>query len=343
LAPDLPPAYYLPRGENRYLATDATTSPWDAAAQHGGPPTALLGACIDAAVSRTDMRLARISMDFLGPMPKAELRVEVEVLRPGRRTSLTEAVMWSGDRRVAVGRGWHLAVLPPDPAGVAGEPDREPDTAGREPDTAGREPDTLPAPQPQSYFDGDTDWGYGRSIEWRAVSGGFEELSGAADVWTRVRIPLVEGRPLTGLDRFLIVADSANGLSAPLSLTEWWFIPPGVTAHLHRHPVGDWVRLTAQSDAGEDGIGLTEGILADRTGRCGTVTQPLLVAPRSTPPRPREGSPADRTVCSLRQPCAVPGDGPGGGDGPGASRPRGHLPVAVEVTASDLPESGCTR
>jgi hypothetical protein len=166
MVPELPPAYYLPLGSDRYLATDATTSPWDPSAQHGGPPTALLGSCIDDVVGRADMRLARISMDFLGPVPKAELRVEVE------------------------------------------------------------------------------------------------------------------GRPLNGLQRFLIVGDSANGLSAPLNLREWWFIPPGVTMHLQRYPVGDWIRLSARSDSGRDGIGLTEGTLSDRTGRCGTVTQPLLVAPR---------------------------------------------------------------
>jgi acyl-CoA thioesterase len=53
-----------------------------------------------------------------------------------------------------------------------------------------------------------------------------------------------------------------------------------VTMHLHRYPVGEWVRLTAKSDPGHDGIGLTEGTLSDAVGRCGTVTQPLLVAPR---------------------------------------------------------------
>jgi hypothetical protein len=99
-------------------------------------------------------------------------------------------------------------------------------------------------------------------------------------VWTRVRIPLIAGRPLDGLARFAIVADSANGLSAPLSFRAWLFIPPGVTMHLHRYPAGEWVRLTANSDPGRDGIGLTDGALSDATGRCGTVTQPLLVMPR---------------------------------------------------------------
>jgi hypothetical protein len=117
-------------------------------------------------------------------------------------------------------------------------------------------------------------------MEWRMLAGGFASFAGSGDVWTRIRIPLIEGRPLDGLARFAVLADSANGLSAPLSFSDWLFIPPGVTMHLHRYPVGEWLRLTAKSDPGHDGIGLTEGTLSDALGRCGTVTQPLLVARR---------------------------------------------------------------
>jgi hypothetical protein len=269
--PDLPAAYYQPVGDDRYQATEATTSPWDDTAQHGGPPTALLAACIDDAVGRADVRLARISMDFLGPMPRAEVRVAVEVLRPGRRTQLTEAVMWAGPKKVAVARAWHLAVSAADVSAAGG------DTAGQG-NGAGVPP--LPDAQPQSFFGADTTWGYGRATEWRTMSGGYQAMSGAAEIWTRVRIPLVAGRPLDGLARLLIVADSANGVSAPYPLSEWLFIPPGVTMHVHRPPVGEWVLLQARSDPGVDGIGLTEGTLSDVTGRCGTVTQPLLVARR---------------------------------------------------------------
>jgi hypothetical protein len=261
---DLPPAYYLPLGDGCFEPTEATTSPWDPGAQHGGPPTGLLAACLDVEFGRPELRVARIGMDFLGPVPRTPVRVETEVLRPGRRTQLSEARLWAGDRQVAVARVWHLATAPgPGPA-----PDGGPASA------------ELPGPQPQHYFDGDVEWGYGRAIEWRTVSGGFSRFTGAADVWTRLRIPLIAGRPLDGLARFAVVADSANGLSAPLDFRDWLFIPPGVTMHLHRYPVGDWVRLTATSDPGRDGIGLTEGTLADAAGRCGTVTQPLLVAPR---------------------------------------------------------------
>jgi hypothetical protein len=263
---ELPPAYYLPLGDGLFEPTEATTSPWDAGAQHGGPPTALLATCLDDAFGRQAMRVARISMDFLGPVPRAAVRVETRLVRPGKRTQLSEATMWAGDRPVAAARVWHLAATGPEPD--------DGDGAGVE------VPADLPEPQPQRYFGGDGSWGYGRATEWRMVSGGFGRTTGAGDVWTRLRIPLIAGRPLDGLARFTVIADSANGLSAPKSMRDWWFIPPGVTMHLHRYPVGEWVRLTATSDPGHDGIGLTEGTLSDAVGRCGTVTQPLLVAPR---------------------------------------------------------------
>ncbi len=313
---ELPPAYYLPLGDGHFEPTEATTSPWDAGAQHGGPPTALLASCLDHAFGRPGLRVARISMDFLGPVPRTPSRVQTELLRPGRRTQLSEASLWAGERRVAVARMWHLATGPgpeadatspapghgahpredassapggpgPAPGGPGPRPEAEHATAGPVPvgDAGIAEydaalPGDLPDPQPQLFFGDDDQWGYGRATEWRTVSGGYASTTGRADVWTRVRIPLIAGRPLDGLARFAIVADSANGLSAPLSFREWLFIPPGVTMHLHRYPAGEWVRLTANSDPGQDGIGLTDGALSDATGRCGTVTQPLLVTPR---------------------------------------------------------------
>ena len=313
---ELPPAYYLPLGDGHFEPTEATTSPWDAGAQHGGPPAALLASCLDDAFGRPGLRVARISMDFLGPVPRTPSRVQTELLRPGRRTQLSEASLWAGERRVAVARVWHLATGPgpaadatspapgngahsredasstpggsaPAPGGPGPRPEAEHATAGPVPvgDAGIAEydaalPGDLPDPQPQLFFGDDDQWGYGRAAEWRTVSGGYASTTGRADVWTRVRIPLIAGRPLDGLARFAIVADSANGLSAPLSFREWLFIPPGVTMHLHRYPAGEWVRLTANSDPGRDGIGLTDGALSDGTGRCGTVTQPLLVTPR---------------------------------------------------------------
>src|SRR5580693_1655778 len=87
-----PEAYYLPRGNRRYEPTRATESPWDRAAQHGGPPAALLAHVIDQTIEGP-LRIGRISVDMLGPIPLREAVVEVSTMKPGRRVRLTEARM----------------------------------------------------------------------------------------------------------------------------------------------------------------------------------------------------------------------------------------------------------
>jgi hypothetical protein len=235
--PSGPQAYYLPRGNGRYEPTRATESPWDRRAQHGGPPAALLAHVIDQTVPGS-MRIGRISLDFLGSIPLREVVVDVSPIKPGRRVQLTEARM-SVDGRVAVtARAWHIA-------------------AGGYPPASGEVQTTPPPmpskPTPQRFYPGLDDWGYGHSIEWRFTRGGFDSL-GAADVWTRVRLPLVEGVALTSQDRVLIAADSANGLSLSLPLEQWFSIPhqriSGGTRALHPEPgpVGGGPRALCGAD-----------------------------------------------------------------------------------------------
>ncbi|GAA3993569.1 thioesterase family protein [Thermobifida alba] len=252
-------AFYLPLGDDRYEPTRATESPWDPGAQHGGPPTALLGHLLDEAAG-PGMRLARISADFLGAIPRRPFRVEVAQLRPGRRIALSEARMVFDDRPAVVARAWAIATGPTPPS--TGERIQPPALPG-----TGQGPDL-------------TGWGYGEAIEWRFTRGGHDTASGAADVWTRVRIPLIAGEKPTGLDRTLVVADSANGLSAALPMTEWLFIPPSITVTLGRFPEAEWVHLACRSHLSTDGLGVSHATLSDPDGHLGEVSQPLLVRER---------------------------------------------------------------
>jgi hypothetical protein len=263
VASEEPAAYYLPRGDGRYEPTRATESPWDRTAQHGGPPAALLARVIGQTVEGP-LRIGRISVDILGPIPLREGVVEVSPIKPGRRVHLTEARMIVDGRVAVTARTWHIAT-------------------GDRPPTTGEEqtaPPPLPArPATQPFYPGLDDWGYGRSIEWRFTRGGFDSL-GAADVWARVRLPLVAGVPLTGQDRVLIAADSANGLSLSLPLEQWFSIPPTMTATLLRPPAGEWVHLACRTYLSDDGIGLAHADLSDPGGLIGEVAQPLLVQKR---------------------------------------------------------------
>jgi hypothetical protein len=257
-----PEAYYLPRGSRRYEPTRATESPWDRTAQHGGPPAALLAHVIDQTVEGP-LRIARLSIDILGPIPLRRAVVEVSLIKPGRRVHLTEARMIVDGRAAATARAWHIA---------AG--DRPPATSEEQ-----TPPPVPPRPATQPFYPGLDDWGYGRSVDWRFTRGGFDRL-GAADVWARVRLPLVDGVPLTGQDRMLITADSANGLSLSLPLQQWFSIPPAMTATLLRPPAGEWVHLACRTHLSDDGIGLAHADLSDPGGLIGEVAQPLLVQKR---------------------------------------------------------------
>ena len=258
-----PQAYYLPRGNRRYEPTRATESPWDRTAQHGGPSAALLAHVIDQTVEGP-LRIGRISVDMLGPIPLREAVVEVSVVKPGRRVLLTEARMIVDGQVAVTARAWHIA-------------------AGDHPPITSEErivpPAVPPRPPTQSFYPGLGDWGYGRSIEWRFTRGGFDSL-GAADVWARVRLPLVAGVALTGQDRALILADSANGLSLSLPLEQWFSIPPTMTATLLRPPAGEWVHMACRTHLTDDGVGLAHADLFDTRGFIGEVTQPLLVQKR---------------------------------------------------------------
>jgi hypothetical protein len=138
----------------------------------------------------------------------------------------------------------------------------------------------VPPPLPPEADPGLPGWGYGEAIEWRFVEGGFGRSAGSAAVWTRVRLPLVDGEELTGRDRALIVADSANGLSAALPMDEWLSIPPAMTTTLLRPADGEWVHLAARTELTADGVGLAHGDLCDPGGRLGVVSQPLVVRRR---------------------------------------------------------------
>jgi hypothetical protein len=210
------------------------------------------------------MRIGRISLDFLGPIPLREVVVEVSPIRPGRWVQLTEARMSVDGRGVVTARAWHIATDEPHPKLEVEE----------------ISPPPLPSTRAtERFYPGLDDWGYGHSIEWRFTSGSFDTL-GAADVWTRVRLPLVEGERLTGQDRVLIAADSANGLSLSLPLEQWLSIPPTMTATLLRPPVGEWVHLECRTHLTDDGLGLAHADMFDSDGFIGEAVQPLLVQRR---------------------------------------------------------------
>jgi hypothetical protein len=259
----MPGAFYIDKGSGVYQATAATTGPWDAGLQHGGPPIALLARSLEDQGAPAGLRIARIAVDFFSPVPVSEVSIHTEVLRGGSRIQISGATMRVGGRVVLRATAFHVLA-------EAGRSRAVPSSFA----VPG-----LPSKEVEARFPGMERFPYGDALEWRFVTGGFGEL-GPATVWSRSRIPLVQGSALTGLQRVLIMADAANGISAVLPFDAWTFVPIDLLVTAQRLPVAEWVGMASQTTIGTDGIGMTDTILFDEHGAFGRSLQTLYVAPR---------------------------------------------------------------
>jgi hypothetical protein len=255
-------SFYVPAGEDAWLATLHTTGPWDARAQHGGPPSALLGRAIQRCAPRDDMIVARFTCEILRPIPVGEIRVQARLARPGRSVELLEAVASGGGRDVARATAWR--VLRTDSPPVPPRPAPPPPLPA----------ETPPPPPGEGWVDG-----YLSAIEWRPVHGHFTE-PGPATVWARMRYPLLPDEETGPLERVLAVADSGNGVASALDIRHWQFINPELTVHLQREAAGEWICLDARTVISTGGAGLATSVLSDLDGQVGVGAQSLLVSTR---------------------------------------------------------------
>jgi hypothetical protein len=255
-------SFYLPLGDDVWLATPHTIGPWDARTQHGGPPSALLGRAIQRCATRDDMVVSRFTCEILRGIPVGEIQVRARLARPGRSVELLEAVASADGREVARATAWRVLR-----AGSPAVPPRLPT------------PPALPSDGQVTAPGGWVD-GYLSAVEWRAVRGSLG-TPGPAAVWARMRYPLVPGEEPSPLERVLATADSGNGVSWELDLGRWLFINPELTVHLHREAVGEWICLDAQTAISTGGAGLATSVLSDQDGPVGVGAQSLLVVPRA--------------------------------------------------------------
>jgi Acyl-CoA thioesterase C-terminal domain/Acyl-CoA thioesterase N-terminal domain len=248
--------------EGRFVPSELTRGPWDPGAQHAGPPSGLIARALDRCEPRSGMRLGRIAIDILGPVPLAPLEVSASVVRPGRSVELLAATLSGPNGDLMRASAWRVAVGS---------------------DVAGGLPDDAPLPGPEhgresDFFPTGDEHGYHTAMEYSFVRGGFLE-PGPATVWMRQRGALVEGEQPTPIERLLVVADVGNGISAVLDWREQLFINTELTVHVLRPPQGEWIGVDAVTRV--DGVGLAESVLYDERGRVGRGAQTLLVRQRA--------------------------------------------------------------
>lgn len=245
-------------------STDGTRSNWDPEIQHGSPPLALMTRLIEDLCADTGLRIGRLTLDILGAIPVAQVRVRTWVERPGRRISMMAAEMFQtrpdgGQRVVARVTAWLLATS----------------------DTADAATDRYPPLVEGEAVEVPHGWvgakGYLETVSWRRQP---ETGETGNVVWMGPLVPLVDSEPTTPLQRLAMVVDSANGAGAALDPEAFVFMNTDTAVHLHRLPAGDDFAVRARGSIGPDGVGVTTAELFDRQGFIGTSAQTLLVQRR---------------------------------------------------------------
>jgi hypothetical protein len=248
---------------NRVEVSNNAAGPWDPRMQHGSAPSGLAVFAAEAIPTPVPMRIARVTIDLMRPVPLAPLSLEREVLRQGRKIQLCQVRILADGVVVATASVLKIKVqallLPDDiadlPVELAGPEQSRPD----------------PAQFSSSAFV------TGMSV--RAARGKFG-VKGPGSIWYRADRPLVEGAPISQAMRAVIAADFCNGTAPALDFREWTFVNADLVVNMAREPVGEWILLDGDCWIGPDGAGLAMARLADTRGYFGRAAQSLVIEKR---------------------------------------------------------------
>jgi hypothetical protein len=248
---------------HRVVTSPDAAGPWDPRMQHGAAPAALVVWAAEAIPTPQPMRIARVTIDLMRPVPVAPLTLQTEVLREGRKIQLC-AVRLLAEGVVVVGATvlkikTQALDLPSEVADVAVE---------------------LPGPdQAREENVNFSSSPFVTGISLRAARGRFG-VPGPGAIWYRVDRPLVEASAVSQVMRAVVAADFCNGTSAALDFREWTFINADLTVNFARQPAGAWILLDAESWVGPDGAGIASARLADESGYFGRAIQSLVIEKR---------------------------------------------------------------
>jgi Thioesterase-like superfamily len=251
------------REGDAFVPTGHARGPWDPDQLHGGAPAALIAEAIQA----EGYLVARLTLDFLGPVPMAPLTVSARTTKPGRSFQLAEAELSVDGQVVVRARGVRLR------RGHVELPARlEDDEAPPAAPHTGR---AGPFPAKGANVEGF----HLTAMDIRFLADA-AFTPGPARAWFRLARPLIDDDPPSALARTLAAADFGNGISRMVDFEAYLFVNTDLTVHLHREPAGEWVLLDARTRLEPHGAGMAHSLLSDEHGRLGMAAQSLFVAAR---------------------------------------------------------------
>jgi acyl-CoA thioesterase len=247
------------------VPTANAKGPWFDGVLHGGAVAAAVARAVEALPSAQPMQLTRLTLDLSRKVPHEPIRTVASVLRDGRRVQSVGVEVLHGEdvvcrasaMRVRIGEG----IVPDDdlPEALA---------------------EDVPPPPPESaepYTIEGAPFDFVRCFELRRVG---EAGPGRGTTWYRFLPSLVDEEPATPTVRVAATADLVMSAGSIVGFQRYLSANPDLSLHVQRLPEGPWICLASTARVDGRGIGQSDGVLFDRSGRLGRAMKSLLVDPR---------------------------------------------------------------
>jgi hypothetical protein len=244
---------FFSRDGRAFVPHPVCRGPWDPNSLHGRVIAGLLGSEIDIRHGSHEFQLARLTIDLWRLPTFVPIEVSTDLVREGGRIRVVDAECIAAGQ--SVGRATGVLLRKGEqPEGQIWSPAPwdmpHPDTIAPEP---------LPPNLPE---------GWQPMWETRSPDGVSFGTAARKRVWMREVRPLVDGEPLTPVQRVALACDYTNPL-ANSGTAGLGFINVDITLYLHRLPVSDWLGFEVEDHGSTEGVCLGASRLYDVEGPIG--------------------------------------------------------------------------
>lgn len=259
-----PMAIFL-RDAERLVPQVLAQGPWNPHHLHGGPVCGVLARAIEACESPVPMRVARMTVEMTRAVPMEPFIVRADVTRAGRRIQQVDARIEADGTILARATALRMRTAECDADAAIASREPVPDRSQQPVDAATRR--ALPFMP-----------GFIRAIDF--VRSRVPAPGESGVIWSRLRVPLVEGESVTPFVRLATLCDFASGAGNALDFARYTAINPDLSLHVLREPRGEWIGISARSEIEPDGVGQSHATLFDDEGPVARALVSLLVERR---------------------------------------------------------------
>lgn len=242
-----------------YQPSRNTQGAWNDQEQHMAPATGVICAELEKFQPRSDMQVARISLDILGMIHLEEFTITTKMIRSGRTIELIESKFEAKGFVCIIARTWRM--MKADTKEVFGLEDR-----------------TIPSYRESKPWEGMSVWGGGYIQSVSEHIRVADHRPGKGKLWLSNELEMVKGEPTSSFVKLMGMVDTMNGVvERQAGKFEYMFPNVDLQIHLYRLPQGKNLGLDVRQQYGSEGVGLTSAILHDETGPFGHAEQILTV------------------------------------------------------------------